>query len=164
MYDASLVLDYLDRRGILYRVQRHAPSRSAQETAELEHVSGKRFAKTLVVRSGFGFILAVLPAHLHLDFRKLEHLHGRGPLRLAREEEFAGLFPDCEAGAMPPFGRLYRQPGRTIPEAIAVYIDDDLAIAPEVTFNACSHEHTLTVSGKDFLKAVEGKVGDISRR
>ena len=75
-------------------------------------------------------------------------------MTLATEEEFASTFPNCQIGAMPPFGRMY---------SLGVFIDDDIASAPEVTFNACTHEQTLTISGADFLKAAEGLVGDFSR-
>jgi Ala-tRNA(Pro) deacylase len=162
MYNATPVIDYLDSRKILYRVDRHPKTATAQETAHVEHLSGKRFAKTVVAKSGHKLLLAVVPAHLKVDVEKLERLHGEGPLRLATEAEFAHYFPNCDVGAMPPFGHLYSQLAAAVPEPIEVYIDDDLAVAPSVTFNACSHEHTITLSGKDFLKATEGVVGDIS--
>lgn len=161
-YDATPLMRYLDDRGILYTVDEHPQTATAQQTAEVEHVSGKRFAKTVVVKSGGRILLAVVPAHLKVDLEKLERVHGSGPLDLATEEEFASLFPDCEVGAMPPFGKLYSQPSSIEKVPLDVYIDDDIAVAPEVTFNACSHRHTLTVSGKDFLKAAEGVVADIS--
>ena len=162
MYDATPVLEYLDRKGILYTVDRHPKTATAQETAEVEHVSGKHFAKTVVLRSDHEILLAVVPAHLRVGLAKLARVHGRGPLRLASEEDFVDTFPNCEVGAMPPFGKLYSQPSSPTDEPLTVYIDDDIATAPRVTFNAGSHEHTLTVAGQDFLKAAEGIVADIS--
>jgi Ala-tRNA(Pro) deacylase len=154
MYDATPLITYLDARGIPYRVERHPRTTTALETAQVEHRSGRRFAKTVVsVAPGGRLLLAVVPATLRVDLDKLWRLSRRGPLRLASEDEFAGRFPNCEPGAMPPLGRLYN---------LDVYVDDDLAVAEEVTFNACSHIHTLTLDGKDFLKAVEATVGDIS--
>lgn len=120
----------------------------------MEHVSGKNFAKTVVIRSIDGFFLAVLPAHLQVDFEKLENLSRKRPLRLSTEQEFAALFPFCEVGAMPPFGRM---------RYLDVYIDDDIALVPEVTFNACTHEHTITMPGRGFLRAAEGVVGDFCK-
>ncbi len=162
MYDATQVIQYLNARDILFRIDRHRKTATAQETAEAEHISGKLVAKTVVVRAGPRMLLAIVPAHLRVDLEKLEALHGQGKLELATEEEFADLFPDCDVGAMPPFGKLYMQPSAVGDEPLDVYIDDDIATAPSVTFNACSHEHTITLSGKDFLKATEGTVADIS--
>ena len=153
MYNAKMVMDYLREKGVRYTVHKHAETATAQETAAAEHVSGKGFAKTVVVRSGDEMLLAVVPAHLQVDLSKLARLSGGGVLELAEEEQFRSLFPDCEVGAMTPFGKVY---------SLDVFIDDDIAVAPDVTFNACSHEHTITVSGKDFLKTAEGVVGDIS--
>lgn len=154
MYDATPLLDYLSSRNITFKVDKHPRTLTAMETAAAEHVSGKRFAKTVVVHSADERdFLAILPAHLHVDLEKLSRLAGGEIVGLADEDRFARLFPNCEVGAMPPFGHLYE---------LDVYIDDDIAVAPEVTFNACSHEHTITISGKDFLKATEGVVGDFT--
>jgi Ala-tRNA(Pro) deacylase len=153
MYDATALFEYLDSRGIPFKVMHHRETATAIETAKAEHVSLKRFAKTVVVKAGDALALAILPAHLKLDLDKLRRVWKINDLRLASEAEFKSRFPDCEVGAMPPFGHLY---------ALDVFIDDDIAVAPEVTFNACIHEYTITVSGKDFLKAAEGVVADIS--
>jgi Ala-tRNA(Pro) deacylase len=154
MYDAKTLVNYLTERGIAFEVEKHPKTYTAMETAAAEAVSGKRFAKSVVVMAGGKPVLAVLPAHLKVDLEKLSRISGKSTLRLAKESEFETLFPNCEVGAMPPFGRLYSMP---------VYIDDDIAVAPEVTFNACSHEHTITMSGKNFLKAAEAVVGDFTK-
>lgn len=153
MYDATPLLDYLKDRGILYQVDWHPRTATALETAEAEHVSGKFFAKTVVLSSGDRKVLAVLPAHLKVDVEKLSHAIGMTDLRLCSESDFSYLFPNCEVGAMPPFGNLC---------TFDVFVDDDLATAPQVTFNACSHLHTITVSGEDFLRATGGKVIDFN--
>ena len=154
MYDASELLDYLDERKVPYQVKHHPATTSAQRTAAAEHVSGKHVAKPVVVRTpAQRLLLAVVPAHLRVDLDKLWSLAKVGPLSIATEAEFAESFPDSQPGAMPPFARLHN---------VEVFVDDDLAVAPEVTFAACSYEHTVTVSGKDFFKLAEARVGDIS--
>ena len=62
-------------------------------------------------------MLAVLPAHYRLDFYALRTMSARADVRLAAEHEFSGLYPECETGAMAPFGTLYHQP---------VYVDESL--------------------------------------
>jgi len=50
-------------------------------------------------------------------------------VRLATEAEFSNLFPDCELGAMPPFGSLYNLP---------VYVDESLAADSHAVRRLCS--------------------------
>lgn len=152
-YDATPLIDYLNDKKVLFELHHHPRSVSAMRTAAVQHVSGKHFAKAVVVRGGGRPLLAVLPAHLRLDLDKLSRLSRIDDLELVEEAEFFNLFPNCEVGAMPPFGHMFD---------MDIYIDDDIAVAPEVHFNACTHSHTISLSGKDFLKAAEGVVGDIS--
>ena len=152
-YDATPLIDYLNEKEVPFELHHHPYSVTAMRTAAAEHVTGKHFAKAVVVRTGEKPLLAVLPAHFQLDLEKLSRLCGLSDLELADEHEFVNLFPNCEVGAMPPFGRMYD---------MDVYIDDDIAVAPEVHFNACTHSHAISLSGKNFLKAAEGVVGDIS--
>jgi Ala-tRNA(Pro) deacylase len=154
MYDAAPLLKFLNDRRIAYRVEHHMPTATAMETAQVEHVSGKQFAKSVVVKHGKEMFLAVLPAHRQIDIKRLEAVSKKKSLSLATEKEFADLFPNCDVGAMPPFGSMY---------SLDVYIDIDIATCPELTFNACSHEHTVTVAGRDFLKAAEGVVASFTQ-
>ena len=148
------VLDQLTESGVPFKVGSHRPAVTAMETAAAQHVSGKRFAKAVVVKGEGRDILAVLPAHLQVDLTKLERLACSGDLKIASEAEFSDRFPNCQLGAMPPFGHLY---------GLEVYIDDDIASAPEVTFNGGTHDLTITMTAKDFLKTAEGVVGDFSQ-
>lgn len=154
MYDVTPLLRFLNEKRIPYRVDHHEPTATAMETAQVEHVSGKRFAKTVVVRHGEEMFLAIVPAHRQVDLARLSDITGKQPLELATEKEFSEVFPDCDLGAMPPFGRMY---------SLGACIDVDIAVCPEVTFNACTHEHTVTIAGRDFLRAAEGQVGSFSQ-
>jgi len=55
-------------------------------------------------------------------------------VRPAAEQEFSSLFPDCELGAMPPFGSLYN---------LAVYVDESLAADDAIVFNAGTHRDAI---------------------
>ncbi|RPI47543.1 MAG: YbaK/EbsC family protein, partial [Acidobacteria bacterium] len=48
-------------------------------------------------------------APLIINFEKLRTLIGVRHVRLASEEEMTRLYPDCEVGAVPPLGPLYKQ-------------------------------------------------------
>ena len=109
---------HLEEKHVSYTHHAHRAAYTAQEVAAEEHVPGRMMAKTLVAHTGEGFVLVVLPAPLRLDLGALRAGLGKPQARLATEAEFAGLFPDSETGAMPPFGNLYGLP---------VYVDEALA-------------------------------------
>jgi Ala-tRNA(Pro) deacylase len=146
------IQDFLDARGVPYRAHHHAPRITAQEVAEEEHVSGHRFAKTVVVESGAGLLLAVLPADREIDLDLLEAQIG--PVRLAHEDALAGRFRDCELGAMPPFGELYGLP---------VVVDFELARQETIVFNAGTHEDTIAMAWDDYRLVQPIRLLDFAR-
>src|SRR3989454_11292211 len=102
--------EFLDANGVAYEVRAHLPAFTAQEVAAAQHVPGREMAKVVIVRAGREFLMAVLPAPRRGDLGPLGAAAGKPDLHLATQAEFAGLFPECEAGAMPPFGHLYGLP------------------------------------------------------
>ncbi len=132
----------LDENQIPYTAMPHTTAYTAQGTAATMKVSGKELAKTVVVRADDSFVLAVLPAAHHASMEKLSGLLGK-PARLATEQEFGELFPDCELGAMPPFGELYGLP---------IYVDESLAADEEIVFNAGTHHDAIRLRYADFAK------------
>jgi len=136
---------FLQASHIHYETLPHTTTYTAQGTAALMRISGREIAKTVVVRAGERgeqTILAVLPGAQHVRLEKLAAAVGK-PVRLASELEFVDLFPDCELGAMPPFGALYNLP---------VYMDESLARDKEVIFNAGTHHDAVRVSYEDFVR------------
>ncbi|MFQ5895352.1 MAG: aminoacyl-tRNA deacylase [Nitrospinota bacterium] len=133
--------DYLEANGVPYSTGTHAEAFTAQEVAAAQHVPGRMVAKTVVVKTERRFLMAVVPAHRKVDLAHLRALLGEGEVRLAQESEFARLFPECEVGAMPPFGNLF---------GLDVVADSSLAQNERITFSAGTHRETLTVSYKDF--------------
>ena len=142
---------FLDSNQIPYETLSHSTTYTAQGTATLMQISGKEVAKTVVLRAGdLGeeTILAVLPGPKHVKLDKLAAAIGK-PVRLATELEFSSLFPDCELGAMPPFGALYNLP---------VYVDESLAKDKEVLFNAGTHHDAVRMAYEDFVRLAEPKI------
>ncbi|MGH7900272.1 MAG: aminoacyl-tRNA deacylase, partial [Thermodesulfobacteriota bacterium] len=99
--------DYLDENQIKYVKISHSPAFTAQEIAASSHISGNELAKTVIVKVNDGFAMAVLPTTRKIDFESLKKVMNNKNIRLANEDEFKDIFPDCEVGAMPPFGNLY---------------------------------------------------------
>src|SRR5262245_58019586 len=101
--------EFLAKNRIPYTTFQHAPAFTAMHAAAVSHVKGRSWAKTVVCFADDEVILAVVPAHYTVDLDRLCELAGAKALRLANSGEITALYPDCEEGAMPPFGTLYLQ-------------------------------------------------------
>lgn len=145
---------YLDEHKIRYTLMTHSPAYTAQAAAATLHVPGKELAKTVVVRAGSDYLLAVLPASYHVDLKKLAEVVGK-KIEIATEAEFISLFPDCELGAMPPLGELYRLPA---------YMDESLAADEEIVFNAGTHRDAIRMHNADFVALASPKVCAFARK
>ncbi|MDZ7270951.1 MAG: YbaK/EbsC family protein [candidate division KSB1 bacterium] len=146
--------EFLDRHKVKYTTINHSTAYTAQEIAAAAHVPGKELAKTVVVKLDGKMALAVLPASQRIDFDRLKELAGAGNVELASEREFKELFPECEVGAMPPFGNLY---------GMEVYAARALSEDAEIAFNAGSHTQLIRLAYKDFARLVQPKIGDFAR-
>jgi Ala-tRNA(Pro) deacylase len=144
---------YLDDRNVSYEVHPHREVFTAQEIAEVEHVPGKDVAKVVMLRDRDDFFMVVLPAPARLDLDLARGALRRPNMQLAEEEEFTHLFPDCEAGAMPPFGNLYDIP---------VWVDESLTNDERIVFNAGTHTQTISIPYDDFDRLVQPKVGRLA--
>jgi Ala-tRNA(Pro) deacylase len=133
----------LSRANARFTVITHPAVYTGQERAAVCGISGRRLAKVVVVRDGDWFGLAVIPAAAHLDVEGLRTLTGRPQLGLARERDFAPLFPDCEPGAMPPFGRLY---------GMSAFLDAALADQPELVFEGGTHHEEVRMPTQEYLR------------
>jgi Ala-tRNA(Pro) deacylase len=102
-----------------------------------------------MIRVDGDLAMAVLPAPMHVDFRKLGTALGGAKVALASESDFREQFPDCEVGAMPPFGNLYGLP---------VYVDERILEDDEITFNACTHTELVQIPVTDYVKLVRPQV------
>ncbi len=127
----------------------HTTSYTAQETAASAHVRGIEFAKTVIVKIDGKLAMAVLPAQYRIHLGLLKQETDATRVELASEDDFRGLFPGCETGAMPPFGNLY---------GMDVYIEDSLLEDEEIAFNAGSHSEIIKLSYHDYMRLVQPKI------
>ena len=144
----------LDENQIPYSVMTHTTAYTAQGAAATMQISGKELAKTVVLWAGEEMILAVLPAPNHIRLDKLGTEVGKS-LRLATEQEFSTLFPDCELGAMPPFGSLYNLPA---------YVDESLAADEAIVFNAGTHRDAIRIRYDDFVRLAKPRVCSFAQK
>lgn len=143
------LIDYLDQNNIKYTTLKHSLAYTAQEIAAVSHIPGKNMAKTVMINVKGKLAMAVLPASYKIDFDQLKQALGTDTVRLAHEKEFLNLFPDCEVGAMPPFGNLY---------GMDVYVAQSLTEDEEIAFNSCSHSELIQMKFKDFVELVKPKI------
>lgn len=140
---------FLDENDIRYVIVQHSPAYTAQEIAESVHVSGWAFAKSVMVRLDDRLAMVVLPATRQVDLDALRDATGSRQAELARESDFADSFPDCDPGAVPPFGNLFDLP---------VYISAALAEEDELVFNAGRHTEVMRLAYEDFQRLVRPTV------
>lgn len=143
--------EYLDRETVSYEILAHPEAYTAPELAEALHVPGKDLAKVVMLKIGERFVMTVLPANWKVDVKRLKDILGTSHIRLATEEEFKGLFPDCEVGTMPPFGNLYN---------MEVYVDQSLTRDEEIVFQAGTHYEAVKLRYTDFAKLVHPTVAE----
>ena len=145
---------FLGDQRVPYSVIHHRPTYTAQEAAASTHVPGRLWAKTVACVGDDRAMLVVVPAPSLVDFDRLREVAGVNDIRLANEREFERLYPDCETGAMPPLGPMYRQP---------VFVDRALAAGEEIVFDAGSHSDAVRMRYDDFARIVRPRVGDFGR-
>ncbi len=141
---------YLQENDVSFEVIPHEQAFSAQEVAAAEHVTGHKFAKTVILKGGGDAYMFVMPASRHVSMKKACEAVGTD-VELATEAEMKQMFPDCEIGAEPPFGTLYDLP---------TYVDEHLAEREEIVFRAGTHDRTVKISYDDYASLEEPVVGD----
>ena len=150
---AKQLKEFLNGHNVKYTTIDHTIAYTAQEIASLAHIRGSEFAKTVIVRIDGNLVMAVLPASFHVDLPLLKTAADGQKIALASEIDFRDRFPECEPGAMPPFGQLYGMP---------VFVDATLTKDKEIAFNAGTHHELIRLSYDDFAGLVHPKVARFS--
>ena len=150
MSATSAIHEFLQEAHVPYTVVPHRPAFTAQTEAAATHVPGRAWAKVVICIVDGEPIEAVVPASSMVNLDRLLELTGGTDIRIAQEDELRELFPDCDAGAMPPLGPLYEQD---------VFVDASLAAEPEIVFSAGTHVDAIAMRWADFARVVRPQVG-----
>ena len=142
--------EYLDRMNVKYESINHVLAYTSQQIASITHIHGKELAKTVMVKIDGKMAMVVLPASYKVDLEQLKKTTRAKTVELAAEDEFTNQFPDCEVGAMPPFGNLW---------GMQVYADEKLAEDKEIAFNAGTHTELIKLAYRDFERLVKPRMG-----
>ena len=144
---------HLRDSGVAFELHHHPLAFTAQAVAESEHVPGKLMAKVVMVYADGKLTMLALPAPARVDLARAAAGLGAKEVRLARENEFAAAFPDCDVGAMPPLGNLYGVP---------TYVDRSLTEDQSIVFQAGTHTDTIRLAYKDYERLVKPVVAEFA--
>jgi len=147
------IRDYLDSHVVAFEPLHHTQAFTGQEVAHSLHVSGKRLAKTLVLKGDGKLLMAVIPASHRLNLQEFRAAAEVSRLEMLSETELTKLFPDCELGAIPPFGALY---------GLQVWVDRTISDGEEVVFCAGTHEDCLRMKYCHFARLALPRLGRFS--
>lgn len=141
--------------GVQFNWSHHERAVTAQKLARVEHVSGKKVVKPVVVKADGQFVLCALPANYYVDLEQLRSDLKAEQARLADEPEFVHLFADCELGAEPPIGPMF---------GIRTMVDESLLRQRDLTFQAGTHEDAVTMSVEDYLRLAQPVIGHFAKQ
>lgn len=143
----------LDEAKVPYEVYNHALAYTAQEIAAKQHFSGNEMAKVVMLEVDDRLVMGVIRGNDKINLNAVRDSIGARHARLATEDEFIARFPECEIGAMPPFGNLF---------GLKVYVDPALAQDELIYFNAGNHAQTVHMKYKDFARLVQPEIARLS--
>lgn len=139
----------LDDAKVSYEVYNHALAYTAQEIAAKQHFPGDEMAKVVMFEVDERLVMGVLRGNDKMNLNTARQSLGANRIRMATEEEFVSRFPECEIGAMPPFGNLF---------GLEVFVDPALEADEYIYFNAGNHVQTVRLKYKDFTRLVKPQI------
>jgi Ala-tRNA(Pro) deacylase len=145
--------EFLDRNEVPYETIPHPPAYTTQDVAAAARIPAREVAKTVIVRIDGNMAMVVLEAPDRVDLERLREVTGAKSIELAGEDEFRDLFPNCEPGAMPPFGNLWGMP---------VFVDQRLREEEVIAFNAGTHDELVRLPYGAFERLVQPVVAELS--
>jgi Ala-tRNA(Pro) deacylase len=142
----------MDRHHIPYRMMPHAETFTAKETVNALGMPVEQMVKTVIIKAGERYVMLVVPANERVDLAKVAKIMGTTAVRLATEEEMGRLCPDCEVGAMPPFGDLYE---------MEELVDHAMLQCREIVCEAGTHREAITMKTGDFTALAHPTIADL---
>jgi Ala-tRNA(Pro) deacylase len=150
------IQEFLGRYDVAFDVLPHHETYEAQRMAQAVHVSGHHVAKTVLIRVGepCEYVVVVLPASRNIDFEKAQKVFVAEKIELANESEISQKCPDCDVGALPPFGSHYN---------MITVVDDSLTRDDEIVFEGRLHSESIRMKFADFARLESPMVVSVSR-
>ena len=134
--------DFLDQSGAEYTCWTHLPAITARQRAQLAPFTAVQVAKTVIIELDGKLAMLVMPATWRVKWERLSKVLDTDFVELADEQEFQHLFPNCEVGALPPFGTVF---------GMSVYCSEALTEQSEIAFSAGSLTESIIMKTRDFI-------------
>lgn len=147
------LISLLKERRIPFQIFSHKEIYTAQELASIHHVSGKSLAKVVMIKADDELIMIVIGAPYKVDLNKIAELLKAEKVDIANERDFKDIFYDCDIGAMPPLGNLYK---------IKTFVDENLSKQEEIIFKIGTHNETIKIKYSDYEGIAEPIVSDLT--
>lgn len=148
------IIGFLNQNGVTYELSEHEPVYTAPQMAEYLGTSEQRIAKSMVLKKNDGgYVLAVLPGKLKIDFSRFATALSVEKVSLAPIPE-AERIARCAVGSVHPFGNLV---------GLTTYFDRHMLSLDFVYFNPGSHTKSIKISTDDLVRLVNPTVSDFTR-
>jgi Ala-tRNA(Pro) deacylase len=147
------VESFLTNRNVPFDMLPHRTEYSASRTAQALHVPGANFAKTVVLDVDGRPVMAVLQATCSINLPNVQRELGAQDVHLMTEDRLKQLFPDCELGAVPPFGSQYN---------METLVDDGLADDEHIVFDGNTHDRAVYMRYYDYANIEHPHVAHIT--
>lgn len=129
-------------------------ARHAQEAASERGVPLQQVVKTLLVRRPDGrHVIALVRGDQRLSLKKLARLVEVKTLEMAPEEDVPRI-TGYQVGAVAPLGLRRKD--------VPIYVDHHIVQEPQVSISAGRHDTGLELSSEDLVRAVGGRVADLT--
>lgn len=147
------VREFLETEHVPFDVLPHRSTYTAQHLAHALDVPGDNVAKTVLLNVDDEFMIAVLPATHQISLPMLRDRLRARSVKLATEEELEQVFPDCERGVAPPFGKQY---------GMSTIVDRPLTEDEHIVFEGNSHSEAIYLRYYDYAKIEHPRVESFS--
>jgi Ala-tRNA(Pro) deacylase len=146
------IVTLLRSHSIKFEELNHEPIITSEQAAVVRGLSMHSGAKSLLLKTGDQFILAVLPGDKKLDSKKLRDVLGVKHLHFATPTEVEEVM-GCQIGSCYPFGSIAET---------KMVVDPSLGENEFISFSPGIHNKSIKISWADYLKATDTKLIDIS--
>jgi len=143
------VRELLDKAMIRYISIIHSQAYSSDEMAVNDYNLGNELVDSVLIKiDNQQTVMIVVPATRKISLESLQKEFNNSNISFVGKREMAKLFPDYEAGTLPPLGQLYKIP---------VCCIDELTRMQELTFYLGTRAHRIRMKTKDFFKVSQIK-------
>ena len=146
------IIKLLDSTGAEYQVINHEHVHTSEEASRVRGTSMSEGTKSLMLKSGDTFVMAIIPGDKKLNSRKLRTIMGVRKLKFASPEEVEQIM-GCKIGSCYPFGNLI---------ALRTFTDKSLGDNTQISYSPGVHDNSIRMKWVDYEEIVKPEIVDIA--